>query len=282
VPLPVRQHHLERPVSGGRLAGPVDERERLRGRQRRGRRRERGIACLRHGERPAGPARLREDDRPGRIAGRLAQVHAARAGRPPGQHQRPDHPDRLVGLHQQVRHAVAHQLGEQHRVGPAGQHRQIRQPAAVVGGARLPRHLVDRAGDSHRPAGAHVGHDQAARHDVGRRRQPGVQAAHPGDTGSREERRDAGTDPARAVDPRERRPAAGEHRRAAVAVPVGQRRAGQLGRDPLEQVPGQRGAQAGGEVVKHPGRGQQAEHPVHGGLADAVRRGGPHHFVGIA
>jgi hypothetical protein len=108
VPLPVRQHHLERPVGGGRLAGPVDKRERLRGRQRGGRRRQRGVARLRLGERAASTAGLREDDRPGRIAGRLAQVHAAHAGRPPGQHQRPDHPDRLVRLHHQVRHAVAH------------------------------------------------------------------------------------------------------------------------------------------------------------------------------
>ena len=281
VPLPVRQHHLERPVGGGRLAGPVDERERLRGRQRGGRRREHGVAGLRRGERAAGAARLREDGRPGRIPGRLAQVDAARAGRPPGQDERPDHPDRLVRVHQQVRHAVAHQFGDDHRVRPAGEHRQIGQPVAVVGRPHLPRHPVDRAGDPGRPARPHIGGAEPARGDVGWRRQPGVGAAHPGDTGRREERRHAGADPARAVDPRERRPAAGEHRRAAVAVPVGQRRAGQLGRDPLKQVPRQGGAQAGREVVEHPGRGQQAEHPVHGRLADAVCRRGPHHLVGV-
>ena len=261
VPLPVRQHHLERPVGGGRLARPVDERERLRGRERGGRRREHGVACLRRGERAAGAARLREDDRPGRVPCRLAEVHAARAGRPPGQDERPDHPDRLVRVHQKVRHAVAHQLGDHHRVGPAGEHGQIGQPTAVVGGADLPRHPVDRAGDPGRLAGAHIGGAEPAGGGVGRRRQPGVQAAHPGDTGRRQERGDAGAHPARAVDPRERRAAAGEHRRPAVAVPVGQRRAGQLGGDPLKQVPGQGGAQAGREIVEHPGGGQQARAP---------------------
>jgi hypothetical protein len=282
VPLPVRQHHLERPVGGGRLAGPVDERERLRGRQRGGRRRERGVARLRHGERAAGPAGLRQDERPGRIPGRLAEVNAARAGRPPGQHERPDHPDRLVSVHQQVRHRVAHQLGDHHRVWPPGEHGQIGQPVAVIGRADLARHPVDRAVDPGRPAGAHVGGAEPARGGVGRRCQPAVGAAHPGDTGRREERGDAGAHPARAVDPRERRAAAGEHRRTAVTVPVGQRRAGQLGSDPLEQVPRQRGPQASREVVEHPGRGQQAEHPVHGRLADAVGRGGRQHLGAIA
>jgi hypothetical protein len=282
VPLPVRQHHLQRPVGGGRLAGPVDERERLRGREGGGRRREHGVARLRLGERAAGAAGLRQDDGPGRIPGRLAEVHAARAGRPPGQDERPDHPDRLLRVHEQVRHAVAHQLGEHHRVGSAGEHGQIGQPAAVVGRAHLPRHPVDRAFDPRGPAGAHVGGAEPARGDVGRRRQPSVGAAHPGDSGRREERGDAAAHPARAVHPRERRAAAGEHRRPAVAVPVGQRRAGQLGSDPLEQVPGQGGAQAGREIVEHPGRGQQAEHPVHRRLADAVRRRGRRHLVGVA
>jgi hypothetical protein len=282
VPLPVRQHHLQRPVGGGRPAGPVDERERLRGRERGRRRRQHGVARLRRGERAAGAARLRENDRPGRIPCRLAEVHAARAGRPPGQDQRPDHPDRLVRVHQQVRHAVAHQLGDHHRVGSAGEHGQIGQPTGVVGGAGLPRHPVDRAGDPVGPARPHISGAEPARGGVGRRRQPGVGAAHPGDTGRREEGGDAGAHPARAVDPRERRAAAGEHRRAAVAVPVGQRRAGQLGSDPLKQVPGQGGAQAGREIVEHPGRGQQAEHPVHRRLADAVRRGGRRDLVGIA
>ena len=111
---------------------------------------------------------------------------------------------------------------------------------AVVGGSHLPRHPVDGAGDPGRPFRAHVGQAEPARGDVGRRRGPGVQAAHPRDAGRRQERRDAGADPARAVDPGERGPAAGEHRRPAVAVPVGERGAGQLGGDPLEQVPGQR------------------------------------------
>jgi hypothetical protein len=282
VPLPVRQHHLERPVGGGRLAGPVDERERLRGREGGGRGREHGVARLRHGERAASASGLREDHRPGRIAGRFAQVDAARAGRPPGPHQRPDHPDRLVRVHQQVRHAVAHQLGDQHRVGPTGDHRQIGQPTAVVGRADLPRHPVNRAGDPGRPARPHIGGTEPTRGGVGRRRQPGVSAAHPGDTGRRQERGDAGAHPARAVDPGERREAAGEHRRAAVAVPVGQRRARQLGSDPLEQVPRQRGAQARREVVEHPSRGQQAEHPVHRRLADAVGGGGSRHLIGVA
>ena len=107
-------------------------------------------------------------------------------------------------------------------------------------------------------------------------------AAHPGDAGGGEERRDAGAHPPRAVDPRERGPAAGEHRRAAVAVPVGKRGAGQLGGDPLEQVPGEGGPQARREVVEHPGRGQQPDHPVHRVLADAVGPGGPRHLGGIA
>jgi hypothetical protein len=182
VPLPVRQHHLESPVGGGRLAGPVDERERLRGRQRGGRRREHGVARLRRGERAAGAAGLREDDRPGRIPGRLAEVQAAGAGRPPGQDERSDHSDRLVRVHQQVRHVGAHQLGDHHRVGTAGEHGQIGQPTAVVGRAGLPRHSVDRAGDPCGPARAHVGGTEPAWGGVGRRRQPGVGATHPGDT----------------------------------------------------------------------------------------------------
>jgi hypothetical protein len=282
VPLPVRQHHLERPVGGGRVAGPVDERERLCGRQRGRCGREHGVARLRRGERAAGPARLREDGRPGRIPGRLAQVHAARAGGPPRQDERPDHPDGLVRVYQQVRHAVAHQLCDQHRVGSAGEHGQIGQPTAVVGRADLPRHPVDRAGDPGRLAGADVGGAESARCDVGRCRQAAVGAAHPGDAGRRQERGDAGAHPARPVDPGERRAAAGEHRRAAVAVPVGQRRAGQLGSDPLEQIPRQGRAQAGWEVVKHPRRGQQAEHPVDRRLADAVGRGGRDHLGRIA
>jgi hypothetical protein len=147
VPLPVRQHDLERAVGDGRLAGPVDERERLRGRQRGGRRRQHGVARLRLGERAARAPGLGEDGRPGRIPARLAQVHAARAGRPPGQHQRADHPDGLLRVHQQVRDAVVHELGQHHRVGPAGNHRQIWPAAAAVGGLDLARHPVDGPGD---------------------------------------------------------------------------------------------------------------------------------------
>jgi hypothetical protein len=110
----------------------------------------------------------------------------------------------------------------------------------------------------------------------------GVHAAHPRDAGRRQERRHAGADPAAAVDPGERGPAAGEHDRAAVPVPVGEGGAGELGRDPLKQVPGQRGSQAGREVIEHPGRGQQAEHLVHRVLADAVRRRRPRHLGGVA
>jgi hypothetical protein len=181
-----------------------------------------------------------------------------------------------------VRHPVAHQPGHRHRVRPAGEHGQIGQPAAVVGGPRLPRHPVNRPGDSVRSAGADVGRAEPGRGDVGGRRQPVIDAAHPGHPGCRDKGRDAGADPARAVDPDERRPAAGEHRRPAVAVPVGERGAGELGLDPLQQVAGQGGAQAGREVVEHPGRGQQAQHPVHGGLADAVAGGCPHYLVGVA
>jgi hypothetical protein len=282
VPLPVWQHYLEGRVGCGRLACPVDERERLRGGERGGRRGEHGVAGLRHRRRAAGAARLREDGRPGRIPGRLAEVHAARAGGPPGPDERPDHPDRLVSVHKQVRHSTAHQLGDHHRVGPAGEHGKIGLHAAVVVRADLPRHPVDRAGHPGGPAGAHIGGAEPAGCGVGRPSHPAVGAAHPGDTGRREERRDAGAHPACAVDPGERRAAAGEHRRTAIAMPVGQRRAGQLWSDPLEQIPGQRGTQAGGKVVEHPGRGQQAEHPVHRRLAHAVRRGGRHHGGGIA
>jgi hypothetical protein len=185
-------------------------------------------------------------------------------------------------VHHQVRHAVPHQVGHHHRIGPADEHGQVGQSAAVVGGLHLPRHPMDRAADPGRAARAHVGQAEPARRDVGRPRCPAVQAAHPGQAGRRQERRDAGAHPPRAVDPRERRPAAGEHRRAAVAVPVGKRGAGQLGGDPLEQVPGEGCPQVRGEVVEHPGRGQQAEHPVHRVLADAVRPGGPGHLGGIA
>ena len=282
LPLPVGQHQLERAVGGGGLARPVDQHQRLRGGDGRGRRRERGVARLRHRERAARAACLRENARPGRVPRRLAQVKAAHAGRPARQHQRPDHPDRLVRRHHQVRHTVPDQLVDNHRVGAAGEHGQVRQPAAVVGGPHLPRHPVDGAGDPGRPLLAYVGRAEPARGDVGRPRSPAVDAAHPRDAGRRQERRDAAADPARAVDPGERGPAAGEHRRPAVAVPVGERGAGQFGGDPLEQVPGQRRPQAGREVVEHPGRGQQAEHLVHRVLADAVGRRRPRHLGRVA
>jgi hypothetical protein len=181
-----------------------------------------------------------------------------------------------------VRHTLPHQLGQQHRVGPAGEHREVGQPARVVGRPCLPRHPVDRARDPGRPFRANVGHAGPARGDVGRGCGAGVHATHPRDAGRRQERRDAGAHPARAVNPGERGPAAGEHRRAAVAVPVGERGAGDLGSDPLEQVPGQRGPQARGKIVEHPGRRQQLKDLVHRVLADAVRRRRPRHLGGIA
>jgi hypothetical protein len=177
---------------------------------------------------------------------------------------------------------VPHEVVEHHRVGPAGEHRQVGQPPAVVGGSHLARHPVDGAGGPGLPFRAHVGQAEPARGDVGRGRGRGVQAAHPRHAGRGQQRRDAGADPARAVDPGERGPAAGQHRRPAVAVPVGERGAGQLRGDPLEQVPGQRRPQAGREVIEHPGRGQQAEHLVDRVLADAVRRRGPRDLGGIA
>ena len=177
---------------------------------------------------------------------------------------------------------MPHQLGQHHRVGPAGEHGQVRQPSAVVGGLHLARHAVDGAGNPGRPSRAYVREAESARGDVRRRRHPGVQAAHPRDAGSRQERRDAGAHPSGAVDPRERGPAAGEHRRPAVAVPVGKRGAGEFRGDPLEQVPGQRGPQARGKVIEHPGRRQQPENLVHRVLADAVRRRRPRHLGGIA
>jgi hypothetical protein len=80
VPLPVGQHQLKRPVGGGRVAGPVDQHQRLGGGEGGGGRRERSVARLRNRERPAGAAGLREDPRPGRIPRCLAQVDAAHAG----------------------------------------------------------------------------------------------------------------------------------------------------------------------------------------------------------
>ncbi len=281
LPLPAGKHHLQRGVRGGRLAGTVDERERLRGGERRGRRREHGVARLRAGRRPAVTAGLGEDPRPRRVAGRLAQVQAAHARRAAGQDQRPDHADRLFRVHGQVRHPVADERGEQHRVRPAGEHRQVGQPARVVRGAYLGRHPVHRAGDRDGPGRPHVRGAKARWRDVRRLGQAGVTAAHPGDSGRGEERGDAGAHPARAVYPGERRPPPGKHRRTAVPVPVGKRGARQLGPDPRPEVVGQGGAQARREVVEHARRGQQLDHPVHDLLADAVRGGRPHHLGGL-
>ena len=281
LPLPVRQHQLKRAVGGRGLARPVDQRERLGGGEGGGRRRQHGVACLRDGKRAACAAGLREDARPGRVPCRLAQVEAADAGRLPRPDQRPDHPDRLVRVRDQVRYPVPHQVVEDHRVRSAGQHGQVGQPAAVVGGPHLARDPVDGAGDRGRPPGAHLGQAGPGRGEVGRRRRSGVHAAHPRDPRRRQERRHAGPDPARAVDPGERGPAAGEHRRPAVAVPVGERGAGQLGGDPLAQIAGEGRPQTGGEVVEHAGRGQQSEDLVHRVLADAVRGRRPRHLSGV-
>jgi hypothetical protein len=125
LPLPVGQHHLKRPVGGGRLVGPVDERERLPGREGGGRRHQNGVAGLRQGGRTTGAAGLGEDERPLRVAGCLAQVQAAHAGRMPGGDQRSDHADRLVPADHQMRHAIAHELGQHNRVRSAGEHRQV-------------------------------------------------------------------------------------------------------------------------------------------------------------
>jgi hypothetical protein len=226
LPLPVGQHHLERPVDGERLAGAIDERERLPGRQRSGSRREHGVAGLRHDGRAASAPGLREDQRPGRVPRRLAQVEAAHAGRTSGHDQRPDHPDRLVRVDHQLRHAVAHELGKYHRVRSAGQHREFRYSAAVVGRPHLRRHPVDGPGDPAGLAGPHVSGAEAGRRGVPRSRYPRRQAAHPGNARGGEQRGDARADAARAVDADERRAATREHRRAAVAVPIGERGAG--------------------------------------------------------
>jgi hypothetical protein len=277
VPLPVRQHDLECRPGRGRGARPVDEGERLRGRQRRRRSREHGVACLG----PGGGitvARLGEDPRPGRVTGRLAQVDAAGAGRPARQHQRPYRADCLLRPRQQVRHPLAGQCGQQHGIGPPRDHRQVRPPPGVISRARLRCDPLHRPRHPGRPAGADVGRPQAGRGDVGRVRRRRVYAAHPCDPGRGEERGDAGAHPPGPVDAGERGPAAREHRRPAVAVPVGQRGAGQFRCQPVSQIVRQGRPQAGREVVEHPGRGEQPDHPVDDLRADPVRLGGPHHF----
>ncbi len=277
VPLPVRQHDLERRAGRGGLARPVDERERLGGRQRRRRGGEHGVAGLRPGGGRA-VTRLGEDPRPGRVTGRLAQVDAASAGRPPGQHQRPHRPDRLLRPRQQVGHPLTGERGQQHRIGPPGDHRQVRPPPGVVGRARLRRDPLHRPRHPGGPPGAHVGRPQAGRGDVGGVRCRRVHAAHPGHPGRGEERGDARAHPPGPVDAGERGPAARQHRRPAVAVPVGERGARQLRRQPVPQVVRQRRPQAGREVVEHPGRGEQPDHPVDDFRPDPVRLGRPHHL----
>ena len=277
VPLPVRQHDLQRRPDRGRGDDPVEERQRLGGRQRRRGGGEHRVARLRRGCRTA-VAGLGEDQRPGRVAGRLAQVDAAGAGRPAGQHQRADRSDRLVRPRQQVGHPLPGQPGQQDRVGPPGDHRQVGPPPDVVGGARLRRHPPHRPRHRGRPPGTDVGRPQAGRGDVGGARRRRVDAAHPGHPGRGEERGDARAHPAGPVDAGERRPAARQHRRPAVAVPIGERGAGQLGRQPGPQVVGQRRPQAGREVVEHPGRREQPDHPVHDFRPDSVGLGRPHYL----
>jgi len=232
LPLPVGQHHLERPVDGGGLAGSIDERQRLPRRESRGRRHEHGVAGLRHGGRAACATGLGEDDRPCRVPRRPAQVKAAHAGRTPGQDERPDHTDRLVPGGHQVRHAAAHELGEDNRVGPAREHRQVGHPAAVVGGPHVRRHAADGPGDSGGLARPDVGGAEAGRRGVRRARYPRRQAAHPGDPRRGEQRGDARAHATRAVHANERRAAAREHGRAPVAVAIGERGTGQLGGKP--------------------------------------------------
>jgi hypothetical protein len=261
LPLPVREDQLKRRVSGGWAAGPVEVHERLRRRQGGRRGGEHGIAGLGRGGRVAG-AGLGEDPGPGGIAVRLAQVHAAHARRAAGQHERADHADRLVRAHHQVRHPVPGQRGGQQRVRPAGEHHEVRLAAGIVHGAHLGRDPVDGTGDARGPACPGIVHPDARRRDVRGLRRPVVRAAHPRHPGRREERRDAGADPARAVHPHVSRPPPGQHRRAAVGVPVCEGGARHLRAGPPAQVVGQRRAQVGGKVVEQARRGQQPDHAV--------------------
>jgi hypothetical protein len=280
LPLPVREDQLKRRVSSGCPADPVEEHERLRRRQGSRRGGEDGVACLRRGGQVAG-AGLGEDPGPGGITVCLAQVHAADARRAAGQHERADHADRLVRADHQVRHALAGQRGRQHRVWPAGEYREVGLTAGIAGGAHLGRDAVHGTGDTGSPARPDIVHSKARRRDVRRFRCPVVRAAHPPDPGRGEERRDAGADPTRAVHMRVRRPPPGQHRRAAVGVPVSEGGAGHLRADPAAQVVRQCRAQVGREVVEQAGRGQQADHAVHVALSNAVSLGGPRHLVGV-
>ena len=232
LPLPVGQHHLERAVGDGALAGSIDEHQRLPRRESRGRCHQHGVAGLWHGGRASCATCLGEDDRPCRVPRRLAQVKAAHAGRTPGQDEWPDHTDRLVTCGHQMRHAVAHELGEHNRVGPAREHRQVWHPAAVVGGPHVRRHAADGPCDSGSLARPDVGGAEAGRRGVRRTCDPCRQAAHPGDPRRGEQRGDARAHATRAVHANERRAAAPEHGRAPVAVAIGDRGAGKLGSKP--------------------------------------------------
>lgn len=275
LPLPAGQHHLEGGADRGGFRRQVDERERLARGQRRGRGGQHRVAGPGRGGRAAEVTDLGQDPRPGRVTCRLAQVDAALTGRAPRHRERPHHPDGLVRVDHQVRHAVPGERGKQYRVGPAGQHRQVGQPGRVVSGAGLRCHPAHRAGRPGRAGLAHVVGAEARGHDVGRLGDGTVGAAHPADTGGGEERGDAGAYPSRTVDPGEGRPPPREHRRTAVGVPVGEGGAGQLGPDPRPQVVRERGPQAGREVVEQALSAEQFDDPVHDLLADAELGGGP-------
>ena len=161
-----------------------------------------------------------------------------------------------------MRHALASERGGQHRVRPAGEHREVGLAPGIAGGAHFGRDAVHGSGDPGGLARPDVVHAKARRRDVRRFRCPVVRAAHPSDPGRGEERRDTGADPARAVHLRVRRPPPGQHRRTAVGMPVGEGGAGHLGANPAAQVVGQCRAQVGREVVEEARRGQQADHAV--------------------
>jgi hypothetical protein len=282
LPLPLGEHDLQGGTAGGGgAAGAVDERERLGGGERRRRRREHGVAGERGDGRGDRPAHLSEDPRPGGVAGGLAQVKAAQARRLPGLDQRADHADRFLGEDGQVRDAVSHQLGQHHRVRPPGEHGQVGRASAVIGGAHLGRDPADGAGDPGRLALPHVGGAQPARRGVRRGGDAARPAVHPGHPGGRQQRGDAGADPAGAVHPDERPPAPREHRGAAVAVSVGDRGGGEFGDEAGPHRVGERVVDVRGEVVEQAGRREQAEHPVDRLRRDAVLARGPRHLGGL-
>jgi len=110
-----------------------------------------------------------------------------------------------------MRHAVAHELGEHDRVGPAGEHRQVGHPVAVIGGSHVRRHAADGTGDASGLASPDVGGAKSGRRGVRRTGYPRHQAAHPGDPRRGEQRGDARANATRAVHAHERRAAAREH-----------------------------------------------------------------------